>query len=126
MSSTARTERHHVWADRSLRTKGLVVVALPIFALAAAFGTFGVLNNQQHVARQAVAHTLAVESQVNTVLVDLLNSEAGVVGYVLTHQSQFLTPYRSAMATTPAALARLGVLVAGHPAEAARLDQVHS
>lgn len=126
MSTGLRLRRPHRWVDGGIRVKGLVVVALPLFALATTVGTYAVLSQQQRIARQAVSHTIAVQAQVGIVLIDVLNAEAGVRGYLLTNNSQFLAPYYTARVATPAAIGRLEALLATSPIEDAMAQRVQS
>jgi signal transduction histidine kinase len=75
------------WANRSLRTKGLVVVAIPVTALVVASVLFGVATVQERQAQAAVLRTVEVERQIaqvrrrdqlldrNKRTVDALNAE---------------------------------------------------
>ena len=56
-----RPSHRRTWADLPLRTKGLVVVAIPLLALLLATALFGVALAQDRRAQDAVLHTVEVE-----------------------------------------------------------------
>jgi CHASE3 domain sensor protein len=81
------------WVDRSVRTKGLIVVAVPLIALTS-IGTTGlVLQNSESQARAVATRASNLSTAANLVLVDALNAETGVRGYGLTKAPIFLDPY---------------------------------
>jgi signal transduction histidine kinase/CheY-like chemotaxis protein/HPt (histidine-containing phosphotransfer) domain-containing protein len=111
------------WADLSVRSKGLVVVALPVLALVVAVGSYGILQRQQQDARREVARTLEVERRLNEVLTDLLNAETSVRGYVLSGDVPFLDTYEAARRAMPRNLDEVRTVVRD-PAQLERLDDL--
>ncbi|GAC1531281.1 MAG: hypothetical protein NVS3B12_07020 [Acidimicrobiales bacterium] len=120
----AQRVARHLWADRSVRTKGLVVVALPLVALVTAMSSYGLLERRQQGAQAQVSHTVQVDAKIADLLIDLLNAETGIRGYLLGRQDQFLEPYRAALAATPPDLAELSSLVQADPTQLARIERV--
>src|SRR5581483_11811779 len=100
--SAARSRRlGRWWLDQSVRTKGMIVVAIPLIALVAVSTANLAL---QHSERQERAVAL-VASNLNTaaqnVLTDAVDAETGVRGYVATRDMVFLQPYQFAVARLP-------------------------
>jgi signal transduction histidine kinase len=60
-------------------------------------------------------HTLLVRNQITGVLTLVQRAESGQRGYLLTSRETYLDPYRSAVATLPAALDATAALVADNP-----------
>jgi PAS domain S-box-containing protein len=110
-----------VWADLPLRVKGLVVVAVPVAALVAAMGLYGVAERQDRQAQGLVLRTVEVERQIAQVRI---LGQTGVTGYLLTGLRGGLDRYQAANRDLPAALDRLASLVGNNPAQLARLQQV--
>ncbi len=102
------------WVDLRLRTKGLVVVAIPVGALLLVSAVFLGLQLQEEHNRQLVDESFAVRRQIAAVTLDLVNAETGARGYAITRQEEFLEPFRAAMATLAGDMARLRELVAGN------------
>jgi PAS domain S-box-containing protein len=98
------------WIDRSLRAKGLVVVAVPItilvVVLAATLWFAHVNNRAQDVAgraRQVVEVATTLENS-------LLSAQTGIGAYLLTGESAFRTSYARAQEVIPGQMAQLSGL----------------
>ena len=119
MTAARQTERRdprgvgRAWADLPLRSKGLVVVAIPLLALLLATVLFGVAMAQDRRAQAAVLHTMEVEREIAQVRILV---QAGVTGYVLTGERQYLASYEEARRELPEAVAHLGTWSATTPA----------
>jgi signal transduction histidine kinase/ActR/RegA family two-component response regulator len=109
------------WADRSLRAKGLVVVAIPLAALIVAAVLFTLSLAQDRQAQGSVLRTVEVERQVAQLRILV---QAGVTGYVLTGQERYLTSYEAASRNLPDTLRNLGNLPGDNPSQLDRLQQV--
>jgi signal transduction histidine kinase/DNA-binding response OmpR family regulator len=114
------------WLNRSVRAKGLIVVAVPLIALIA---TATVSMTLQSAERQQRATARAANKLIiaaGHVLTDALNAETGVRGYAATRDKTFLQPYYLALtqisadrtAMLAAATAR-GETTGARPADAA-------
>src|ERR671919_106282 len=90
-----RTPRR-LWADLSLRAKGVFVVSLPVLALAAVIATFSLAQRREEAADQASQRAADVRTTVRSLLVSLLDLETGVRGFLITRDLRFLDPYREA------------------------------
>jgi PAS domain S-box-containing protein len=80
------------WLDRSVRTKGLIVVSVPLIILVAVSVASLVVQLTEHQERRAALAANAVSSTSSTVLADMVNAEAGVRGYAVTRDPVFLQP----------------------------------
>jgi CHASE3 domain len=107
------------WADLPLRSKGLVVVATPLLATA----LFGVAMAQDRRAQTAVRHTMEVEREIAQLRILV---QAGVTGYVLTGERQYLASYEEARRELPEAVAHLEHLVRDNPGQADRVREIRS
>lgn len=96
-----------VWANRSFRTKGMIVMAIPLAALVLVTSLSYVSERRAREAHARVARTLAVLTQIDEVRVLYLEATLRVRGYVLTGSADFLEPYHEAVDALPSALARL-------------------
>jgi signal transduction histidine kinase/CheY-like chemotaxis protein len=100
--SAARADRagrlKRWWLDRPVRTKGLIVVAVPLFALIAMRSASLVLQLSESHARHAAQVTFALGNAADEVLTDSLNAETGIRGYVATRDPFFLIPYNESLA----------------------------
>ncbi|MGI8807732.1 MAG: response regulator [Acidimicrobiales bacterium] len=102
------------WVDLRLRTKGLVVVAIPVAALLLVGAVFLGLQLQEQRNRQRVDESFAVRRQIAAVTLDLVNAQTGARGYAITRQDEFLEPFRAATATLAGDLDKLTELVSGN------------
>jgi signal transduction histidine kinase len=92
------------WLDRPLRTKGLIVLALPMLVLIITVVASFVVERHEVALRQRALAVNSLATQSAQVLTLLLNAETGVRGYALTHDSSFLAPYEAAVKQAPAAI----------------------
>ena len=92
------------WLDRPLRTKGLVVLALPMLVLVITVTASFVVERHELALRQRTQAVNALASQSEQVLTLLLNAETGVRGYALTGDASFLAPYQQAVSEAPGAV----------------------
>jgi PAS domain S-box-containing protein len=82
------------WLDRPVRTKGLIVVAVPLTILVAVtVANLGLAHNER-VERNISLRATALSSAADQVLVDVLDAETGIRGYVATRDPVFLQPYQ--------------------------------
>jgi PAS domain S-box-containing protein len=82
------------WLDRPVRTKGLIVVAVPLITLiAVSLANLGLAHNER-AERNISLRANALSSAADQVLVDVLDAETGIRGYVATRDPVFLEPYQ--------------------------------
>jgi signal transduction histidine kinase len=73
-----------------------------------------------------VVHTLEVENQINTLLLEVRRAESGARGYLLTGGQEFLGDHEAAVAAIPSLLDRLARLTPDNPAQVASLGQLRA
>jgi signal transduction histidine kinase/ActR/RegA family two-component response regulator len=115
-----------VWANLSLRNKGLLVVSLPVLAFFALFASFfqHERNLQGVSASRQQALTLRTSTErVRTLIVD---AESGVRGYLLTGEKSFLRPYYEALARLPRARRALAASARPDPSLANEVGETNS
>ena len=112
-SSGARSGRlRRWWLDRSVRAKGMIVIAVPLIALVGlAISTLVLLQSERQERHVATAANSLINSA-NQVLSDAVNAETGVLGYAASGDRLFLDPYTTAVKRLPADLAALGTAAA--------------
>jgi signal transduction histidine kinase/CheY-like chemotaxis protein len=81
------------WLDRSLRAKGLIVVAVPLIALMGVTLANLLLQQNESKERDVSIAARNLVSAANKVLADAVNAETGVRGYAATRDPLFLDPY---------------------------------
>lgn len=109
--SPRRRSLAHVWTDRPLAFKGLVVVALPLFVLLGALGLLYLASNAEARAEADVRRAFAIQRDTYRAHALLAEAAAGARGYALTGESRFLEPYRRAETELPVTMDRLSGLI---------------
>lgn len=105
------------WFRKSLRTKGVLALILPLLMLLLSTGAFAVNRYESQRATDLVTHTVVVQRDVNNALALVVDAETGVRGHIITGEPQFLEPYNLALAQLPGSLNDLQALVSDNPAE---------
>jgi signal transduction histidine kinase/ActR/RegA family two-component response regulator len=80
------------WLNRSVRVKGMVVVAIPLIALLAVTTASLALQYNERQERQVALTATALNNSAQQVLADALNAETGLRGYAVTRDPGFLQP----------------------------------
>lgn len=114
------------WADRSVITKGLIVLAGPLLLLlmlVASVAAVVAVDRDVASAAERVGRTREASEHL---LISLLNAETGVRGYLLTGEPAFLQPYEAAAEELPATLEHLQRLTAADPDSAALLARTRA
>jgi len=81
------------WLDRSVRSKGLIVVAVPLIALIAVTVASLALQRNERQERYMALTALELNTSAQQVLADAVNAETGMRGYAATGNPLFLQPY---------------------------------
>src|ERR1700691_2453754 len=81
------------WLDRSLRSKGLIVVAVPLIALLGITSANLLLQRNAGRERSLAVNARDLDEAAAEVLADAVNGETGVRGYAATRDPTFLAPY---------------------------------
>jgi CHASE3 domain sensor protein len=72
------------WLDQSLRSKGLIVVAVPLIALLGITSANLVLQRDESSERSISMNANDLDDAVTQVLADAVNGETGIRGYAAT------------------------------------------
>src|ERR1022692_1025106 len=86
------------WLDRSVRAKGLIVVAVPLITLVAITLANLLLKDYERHQRSVAIAASALSSSADQVLADAINAETAVRGYAATSDPLFLAPYHFVLA----------------------------
>jgi PAS domain S-box-containing protein len=111
------TTINRFWADRSLRTKALAVLLLPLPILIAATAAMFRAQQGEQQAHSWVLHTLDVRSDIQEVQVRLLDAEASAREFLLTGDPSALHPYWESREVLGPLVDHLTMLVADNPAQ---------
>ena len=76
-----------------------------------------VLVNQAREDNGWVVHTVEVENQINTVLLEIRRAESAARGYLLTSEPRFLTEHETAVATIVPDVEKLAALASDNPVQ---------
>ncbi len=85
------------WLDRSLRTKSLIVVALPLVFLMGLTSANLLLQQAEGVERTDGTNARNLQDAASQFLIDMVNAETGVRGYAATRDPLLLAPYSLAL-----------------------------
>jgi signal transduction histidine kinase len=102
------------WSAVSLRTKGLLVVALPVLPLAFFWGIVTIAILRQAPPANTTERNLQVQADLARVFSALLDADAGARDHVLTDNAGALVRYRAALRRLPPTLADLDRLIIDH------------
>ncbi|HTT86510.1 MAG TPA: CHASE3 domain-containing protein, partial [Acidimicrobiales bacterium] len=95
------------WVDRSLRAKGLVVIAVPVAILVLVLATTFWFTHIDNRAQNIAGHARQLVDSATTLEDSLLSAQAGVGSYLLTGDANFATAYSRAEAVIPGQLDQL-------------------
>src|SRR5207245_4427825 len=96
-------------------------IAIPVVPLILSAILFMTGARSARGAQEWVSHTLEVKAKIATVLGLLVDAEAGVRGFLLTHDAEALVPFENATAVLSSEVGQLAALTADNPAQAERL-----
>src|ERR1700683_23177 len=113
------------WADRSLRTKALALLLLPLPILIAASAGMYRAQQGERQARAWVEHTFEVRGDIQETLVRLLDAETSARDFLLTGDANALRPYWESRELLGPLVGNLVVQVADHPAQLQRARETH-
>ncbi len=98
------------WVDRSMRTKGLVVIAVPIAILFIVLGSTSWFTHVDNRAQDVAGHSREIVDAATTLENSLLSAQTGLGDYLLTGDPSFLASYVRAEKALPPQLGRLEAL----------------
>jgi diguanylate cyclase (GGDEF)-like protein len=96
------------WQRASLRTKTMLVTALPVALILLAVPVLYVVQQDAAHVGDQVERTYRVRESLGLVLQDLVDAETGIRGYVLTQRKAFLEPYDAGLNSLGSDLPELG------------------
>jgi len=102
------------WSAVSLRTKGLLVVALPVLPLACFLGAVTIAVLRQEPPANTPERNLQVQADLARVFSALLDADAGARDHLLTDNEGALARYHAALDRLESTLADLDVLIIDH------------
>jgi signal transduction histidine kinase/CheY-like chemotaxis protein/CHASE3 domain sensor protein len=103
------------WVDRSMRTKGLVVIAVPIAILFVVLGSTSWFTHVDTRAQDVASNSRQIVDAATTLENSLLSAEAGVGDYLLTGNPAFQASYAQAKSEVPPQLGQLEALTLDTP-----------
>ena len=95
----------------------VLLLAAGFFVLAAISTLSVVLVNRARVDSGLVVHTVEVESQLSTLLLEIRRAESAARGYLLTSEPRFLMEHEAAVATIGPDVDKLAALTADNPVQ---------
>ncbi len=103
--------------------RAAILVAIPLFIVLAAVTYLSVqFAGNERAEQQWVLHTYQVIDQLRLVLGHAEDAETGQRGYLLTHKSNFLAPYRTGVVKTRQDLATFKTLTTDNPTQQRRAN----
>jgi signal transduction histidine kinase len=112
---------------RHERTVGQILLLTAGFLVLVAVSSASVLLvNKARTDNAAVVHTIEVENQTNTLLLEIRRAESSVRGYLLTMGPDFLNDYEQALAAITPELDKLDRLAADNPVQADNVGKLRA
>jgi PAS domain S-box-containing protein len=115
---------NNLWARLPARRRGAVVIAIPAACLTVTLSAWIWSRDSTLLAQKRSDHTANVLLESNKLMIELLNAETGVRGYVISRDDRFLAPYNQAVKNTPINLDRLNQLVEDGTAQDQQLQKI--
>jgi signal transduction histidine kinase len=107
------------------RAMGQILLLAAGFSVLVAISVASViLVNRARDDNRWVVHTVEVENQINTVLLEIRRAESGARGYLLTLGPEFLADHEAAVAAVIPDVDRLGQLTSDNPAQSANMAKL--
>jgi PAS domain S-box-containing protein len=113
-----------IWPDLRLRTKGLIVIAVPAAATVLIACASYILGTQAATAQQAVTRSLAINLKIQKLRTDELDASAQVRAYFITGDGNFANQARQAVAAFDTTLNLAAGLLAGDPSQSNRISEI--
>jgi PAS domain S-box-containing protein len=112
------------WPDLPLRTKGLIVVAVPAAATLIIACASWVLESRAAAEEEVVTHCVRTLGEIQRMMTSDTEASAGVGGYVITADEVFAGKVRDSIAGFDQARQKLSGLLADNAMQMRRLEQV--
>ncbi|WP_019873443.1 ATP-binding protein [Sporichthya polymorpha] len=114
------------WSDRSLRSKGLLVLALPLAMFLSSALVFLFVLSEVGKSQDRVGEARRSQDQLTLLYALVLDGESGVRGYLASGDRSYLQPTERAREELPEAIAALTRDVGDDAAQAGRLQRLQS
>jgi signal transduction histidine kinase/CheY-like chemotaxis protein/CHASE3 domain sensor protein len=108
----------------SIQRKALIVISIPVIALAVCACLFGYAQREDGVAHGLVKHTLEIQERIRRIVRTAQDVQSSLRGYIATGDDHSLDQYRIARPAIPELLDGLATLVASDAAESARVKDI--
>ena len=110
------SRRRTLWQIALLSAGFFVLVAISVISV--------LLVNKARDDSRWVVHTIEVENQISTVLLDIRRAESAVRGYLLTTQPKFLSEHEAAVQRMPSGIDQLAALTTDSPVQVENSKQL--
>jgi signal transduction histidine kinase len=104
----------------------ILLLAAGFLVLVAISVTSVILVNQAREDNGWVVHTVEVQSQISTVLLEIRRAESAVRGYLLTSEPRFLTEHETAVASISPGVEKLAALTSDNPVQIESAQKLRS
>jgi signal transduction histidine kinase len=115
-----------VTPDARRRRAMTLLLAAGFLVLVAISAASVLLVNKARDENAWVVHTIEVENQTNTLLLEIRRAESAARGYLLTSGPEFLRDHEAAVAAIPTVLGELTALTRDNPAQAEKVKQLRA
>jgi PAS domain S-box-containing protein len=113
-----------IFSRLSLSAKGILVVLIPLCALAVALVLFSRFEAQTREAQKWVEHTVQVRGEIRQLITLMAKSESAVRGYLLARREDVLAPYVEGRSSFQSGLITLRSLVSDNPLQTQQVQRV--
>ncbi len=114
------------WSDRSLRTKGLLVLSLPLVMFLTSALVFLFVLSEMSKSQDRVGDARRAQDKLVALYAMVLDGESGVRGYLASGDRSYLEGTERSRRQLPTAIAELTRDIGDDPAQAARLVRLQS
>ncbi|HTS76354.1 MAG TPA: ATP-binding protein [Bryobacteraceae bacterium] len=126
IDGSLRATPSSAWSNLSLRSKVLLVAALPVMALLASVLLLNKMEQNREKAEQRVLQALDFRSQLQNVYILLIDAESAVRNYGLTGRDDGLEQFSMVGPSLDAAFDKVRDLVADEPEQVKRLSDLRT
>ena len=113
-----------IWPDLRLRTKGLIVIAVPAAATVLIACASFILGTRASAGEQAVRRSLETGLELQRLKADEAEASAHVRAYLITGQESFAKQARQAIANFDTTLQKISDAVASHPSQTRHVAEI--
>jgi PAS domain S-box-containing protein len=114
------------WLDLPIRSKGIVVISIPLVAILLSLIALEIFQHQRAELTQWIERAFLAGSRIQSVITLLVDAENGVRGFRLTQDVTYLEPYHRAATKLSLGLKSLRKTLSGSSSQLQRIDRVES